>query len=372
VGEFSRKIIYFSVLISLLYLTNSGDLEKILDYAIGTKWSEPIVFFLKSNTQGLIVILLVTIYLDYIKENPNKKIGEIVNSLSIIKENINAIKTKQASTESVLNGLNEHIRIIREKEEDEIENIKKNIKKLYKIDNINGLINLLISKKPLYFDVSVYYEIRDHKTNHNLYNLYYRIDFTSSIKEYILAIVEYASLQSIISATSTRISDVLTIPAKKHEDQEYTKMINDKSCFSVIESSSDNYTIERGLVLTEIQKDHYKHYLNEIDERYYNDIVLYKCDLNDLKDPVRYSVKFPPLTMNKNDHYVYWTSDRLMFLKSITFDARDFSYENCRLNLHPLFACYKGDIPDMDRDNYFCFNINSWIIGGQGAIFSWR
>jgi len=62
-----RQIFYYGSILFIVISANTGHLETLLNASIGVAWSSPVVKFVIENSQGFLVILMLSIYFDYVR-----------------------------------------------------------------------------------------------------------------------------------------------------------------------------------------------------------------------------------------------------------------------------------------------------------------
>jgi len=352
-----RNLIYYSVIIVIIYLSNSGLLQSVLNAVVGIKWSDPIVNFIKINTQGLIIILLLSIYLEYIKK-PDDKILHLKSDL--LKELPNMIKQTLMAGGFISEGEDQAI-------------LTRILKAHYGEDvNVNNLANTVLSSRVFYTDVSVSNKLIGHKENPELYDLEYEIDFKASINEFVIALVCSSHLQDRISSSCTKINDVLVFSSQSSFVDNVNKIKNSEQSFRVVIESTEGLSNHRNCKFNEVNKNEYRNYLHDIHEDEFKNISLLRAKIPSDVKIINYLLSLT-FKMHKEDHYCYWVADRPMYLNKIGFDATQLNYKDKTVFIfQPFFMNLSGIIQNPSQSSIFSLDVHNWVVKGQGAFLTWR
>lgn len=354
-----KKFVYYALILLIIVGSNTGILESLLDAIVGVAWSKTIVDFLKLNTQGLIIILLLSIYLEYIREDPKKLLSK--NTVEDLGKEIKSMKGiiekdywTQIDSKSVL----------------------KNILQVHygNTSNVSNLISIITPQKCTYSNVSVLYELNDINDKTDLYQLKYQLRFRCNINEYLIAFVTSAFLQDKISAVCDKINDVFSLSDKNTMDDALSRISSGESSFRLIRQLKEGPTEQINYPIKKIERSMYPNYLDKIDTKEYENIQLFSCKINDdLGGIIGFIVSYN-FTMRKDDHYCYWVADRPMYLENLTFNATNFSMTPQTKFVFQPFVANFSELADeyYSTPAYHSIDIHNWIVKGQGVILTWR
>jgi hypothetical protein len=347
-----RKIMFYAILVIILVLSNAGLVAPLLNNILGMSTSNDLGIFLKQSSQGFIVIFVMTLYLDFIKSNDTGGCRFSADDARFLHK----ILSEKFNTN-----------------DNAIENVASSLKLIYNSKNVINLLDTVVNNS-YYKGVRVSYKIENHKSDICKYYLNYDIEFETNANEYIVAIAQNAFVQEMISNLCSGISDVITVPAIKGNIEAYEKHFAISNILKLIDYSDDGKTITRECEVEVVHKLYFGTYLHGIDKKNYDDIIILKYILNNRQNAwIRLHLTAPSIVMNKDDHYIYWVSDRPMFVEQIHIDASCFDFNgNANFNVQPLLVNYYALSPDLIDKKHICLNVHNWIAVNQGFIFSWR
>ena len=340
-----RKIVYYTLVIIIVWAVNSDKLEGLLDTLVGIQWSGPVISLLRNNTQGFLIILLLSIYIEYVGGWNNrqyfKKLNGKIDSLIDKSELVNVGKREDLTTI---------------------------VKRYYSTNDVAGLTNIIFDKKESYSNVSVLYRLRNSDVGEDYYSLRYEIEFNSNIKEFVFAFVHSASLQDSLSAESDKIGDIFVLSSPDSFKEEIERIIEyDAFNFNGLVKSNNGGDYVKGVVEKVNKNDYHKYIPNHYHDY---DVELFRVDTSAMT-AARFCYSFE-CTMSKSEHYLYWNADRPMLIDSIKVDATGFSFDSRKdFILNPCLVNGKQRVIDQDRDIY-TIRVNDWVVRGQGLVFSWH
>ena len=299
-----RQLIYYISLSALIILANTGDLEAILDAWLGIKWAAPIVEFIIKNNQGLVIILLVSIYFDYVKGGHKSNIQlhkKIDNIYSKINDDAKVKFKDRYAKKKFINQL-----LIEEYGENK---------------SINNLTSTILSDKPIYENVVVHYTLKDlNRDQFYLFN--YNIQFDALINKFIIGFVYSSDLQDKLSASANAISDIFTFSNKNFMEENLKKMLKEKTTLKYFKGLEDGTNQYVSCPFELIPKEDYRKYIDGSLSEKYDEIILVQARVGDkIKKRITLSHEF---IMRKDDHYCYWVADRPMYVGQVVFDCTKF------------------------------------------------
>lgn len=220
--------------------------------------------------------------------------------------------------------------------------------------------NSLFFERLAFDRVTVNLRLEDHPSNVDVLLYSYSLSFQYSGDELVFAIARSPSVQDEL-ANFSRISEVQVL-SDAFLSSTPTQHLRS---FSVSGAGGRLQTIKA------IPINQYPAYVPKITSKPGKDFMLYECDTSQLKMPLTLEMK--PISIPKNDPYIYWMADRLMYVECINVDiSRLTNFPRPRLILSPRIMGYssnsKGDLRSIGRTR---LEIYSWISYGQGVILAW-
>lgn len=352
--SFAKKYSFFFLLFVFITLINSSHLEPFLDNLIGISWSSGFVGFLKTNTQGFLVLFLISLYFEIIR---SKKTTAHFSSTEIFLSN------------GVVDVL-----------------AKIDIRNIFKIllgqfypknsanNDMDSLVDIVLPEKNIYTDVRVKYTLTDSETDESKYILKYEIEFTSNLNEYVIAIVAHSEIQERISNTCPKICDVITIPTLHSSFDDFQRIASQINITKIGKDSSGN-SIKTPLKLMQLtSKSQILKYTKGIsNDEIEKMIILFEKLNSNINDHSTILVSTPEIQLDKSDHYVYWIADRPMWVNCIEFDFSKFTFGGKKnFNVQPIIPSYKCCTNSTMTESKFTILIHNWLVNGNGIIFSWR
>lgn len=349
----NRAYVFFFLLSLLIIFINSPYITPALDCLMGVKWSKPIVTLLQANSQGLVVAFLIAFYWDVIRsKKPTIVFGENNITISNGVTDILAQFDTREVIKILLNGF---------------------FKKHKDNGNVNNIVDLIIPDKEIYTDVRIKYTLVDNANDPAKYVLDYEIEFTSKLKEYVLAVVTNPEMQCRISNNCSLVCDVITIPTLQYSDL-YSDDLLKKIDIHKISKDSSGQTRKTPLVMKRVTARDSQKYLTGIKKDDCESVLLFKAQISsDTEVPCTILLSTPEFELDKDDHYIYWVSDRPMWVNQIEFDVSKFTFDSRKkFNVQPLIVNYKINSNLNKTNDKVILWLHDWIGNGCGVIFSWR
>lgn len=354
-----RWFVFLGLVITLIVAANTTILATVLDALLGVTWSAPIVQFIKQNTQGLIVILLLSIYLEHVRPTRAER-GEIDRAVQGFRSELrrleNLIVTRNLETVSPQLVL---------------EQVLKN--RYGSAAQVANLVRTLLPEKHHYRDVSVNYTLIDDPADERLLTLQYELRFSARIEEFVVALVPSPVLQDAVCADGDRIHDVFTCSNSDNQRLNMQKLLGSSSAVRVITTGSSGVSSEVLCRFASVPQSELPKYLPSLAQDELGQIDLVRCVLPPESDDQRIITVAHEFSLCKDDHYCYWLADRPMFIERISFDVSRFMVaRTARFNVQPFMANCSVRSSRLASGPVFTIDVRNWLVKGQGAILSWR
>jgi hypothetical protein len=323
---------------------------------VGLEWSRAIFTFLKQNTQGLILLLLLEFYLEVIREDRTREtIQQGADRLS------NDIKSLGSNVRE------EAIRLT-----SDAELIEKALQRRYgTAANVASLVSTVLSNKPWYDDVYVDVTLEDSPEEPHRYRLSYHMVFTAAIDEFVVALTTKATVEETLLASSTLINRIY-VTSDRLGLEETIRAFADSVTLDV-GTVSPNSGTQVNRTLSRIPRKDYGRYVGTTKGLTAKDFVLLGVPLQGPPGSSRrLSVRLSFLH-NVSDHYWYWKAERPMFLRRITFDCSRFGKPGVRrFNLQPFLGGNDTAHVAERSPGKFVLPGEKWVVEDQGAMILWR
>jgi len=344
----TRKIVFYSCLFLFIIGINSGFFGTILDWLIGAAWSQSLTNILKQNSQGFVIIFAMCLYFDFAFKKSSAEISD------------DRIEITDGYFKNLI-----HL--------SPLKLLSRNLQIIYSDKSVGNLIDTVVGSKPIYKDVKVNFTLENHATDAMKYYLSYEIEFTADIVEYVIAVAAGQILQNQISNRCKKICDVLVLSSSEINYKDVLKGAGNIR-FSRLAKDYVGKTNETPLILKQVPAKEYKNYLPEIAESYYGDVVLLRVKIEKkARGNNTYILLSPPVIQNKSAHYIYWVTDRPMWVRHIEFNTSNFTFnEKKDIYVQPLLINYYNTDTNINANkNKFVLNVHNWVANGQGALLSW-
>ena len=347
-SENLKLIFYYLILIAIIVSINSGGFEIFLNWVVGVAWSKPIIDILKSSSQGLIILLLLSIYLNFVKNDSKKYMDKI--------KRIEDILTKSYWEKSDKKEILRNI-------------LKQKLGDRYDVSNI---ISSIFTEKIIYNDVELNFKLENISTNNDKYLLTTKQIFKAEISEFIFAFTHDVLIETTVKSICPKINDIFVFSDMESMKNITIDIINDKVSFICISKSNGGTTNSVSCPFLRIPNYKTKKYLGKFKIEKENDIVLIKAKIPKNCRDSYFKLQYI-YTMSKLDHYFFWTADRIQFLKTINIDVSSFSFSNKdRYIFQPFIMNMNLSSYNKNISDSFSLDIHNWVLNSQGFIFTWR
>lgn len=310
----------------------------------------PLLNFLQKNISDIIVILIITFFVDYrlSKESIIMKVDDV----DAVKRLLSDIKFYSDPNEA----------------------IKYHLQTLYG-SNINGISNILGNTKTIYFDAKVSIRMVECQNTDEFFYTQ-EIEFKCKSQNIYFAIVSTPDQQD--KAFNVDYIDEVFSLSKNNTSQSDALKYAEKIDVKVVKSDDKGFVRENAVQVQPATdrtvKDFYKKSMLTAADGVFvfvANISKYKADLNS-----RIIIKYPDATFSKDIPFTYWIVDRPVFLKEINIDAMQFSSDRqATISAMPFLASYTGttalkNIPAHVEPLRMI--VDSWCTYGQGVLITWR
>jgi hypothetical protein len=348
-----RLLSYNLVLIAGILLVQSSLFPKALNLAVGTEWSEGIVRFLRINTQGFIILLVVQLYLEGSRKN---RLEEYMIA-------------RAESTEARVAGL------VEEGSEEHLIAYALRRKLGGSGAEIESLVRVLLPDRPYFTETSVQFLFRGIPGDAEHYRLHYTLEFVAAIDEVLFAVASSPLVSESLFASIPALTEV-TMLQPGQELEPAARAIVQSVSVSVPRFTGDRSGGLLRLPLDPIEPAETMRYLPPGSSLKPTEFKLFRCGLG---GPPR-AAKRITIKMKRDtkiaENCLPWIADRAIFLKSVTFDYSAFP-ERDRYDfiVYPFFLANR-DAHEVQRDSdhadYVQFALNQWVTSGQGIMVTWQ
>jgi hypothetical protein len=333
-----RIVIFCSVVAAISILVQSPKLPVILDSALGgVSWSKGIVNFLKSQTQGLLLLIWLSLYLEFIgleksKDRERKEKEELFNLLEI------ALK---ASSPAVL--------------------FRQSLESQYGEEALaQQLTGSIIRPTPILKNFRVRSKVT--RSSNKNFNIELTYNYEAKIPRYIVALTD-EPLQAEALLSTGKFAEVFIVQ----------KTINNSPIlpFTVkcYRKTQDRVELLGNLNFSKLSNDEKKKLFTGTAELFEGKID--RVHLIKPTDTIQYTVVYTNIQESRYP-YTFWLSDRVLYLSHVEVDLSALGQEVYNLaRIHFFMATVESVAKETPSDGVWFFNLDKWLVNGQGFIVFW-
>lgn len=335
----TRILIFNAVLLALIIASQTGWLADALNATLGFHWAGGISKFMKDNTQGLVILLVLSWYADVIT-HPKETRG-----LSEMEQVLATSDGRALLKYSLKHGLGTDV-------------------------GTDTLAKSLLPARPYYFDttVSISLEPADRKPGYHVRD--YNIIFSTTMSELLFAITDYPKTTQIIFDEIPQIADVASLQGALNDTglDAASELIDSSVSISVIEDASSSSVRK---YLTAVPMNEGLRYLRPGSTLPAQSFRLFRCDLGAGSALRRVSLR-TRLLYGSSDPYDIWMVDRPIFVKWYDVDVSRFPQkQNFTFTLHPFLVGARNAQDAEYAPGRFHLEIENWLMPGQGLALTW-
>lgn len=355
--SFSMRKAVFFVIFAILLIILSWDVA--IDFVatqfliLTTVDLKPLLLKLKADLSGFYVAFLISLYI----ETFDKK-----NTFTVKSDDINKIKS---FSDTLIKFSDANSLVVA------------SLKKIYKDENIHSLARNVLPQKQIYRATSVKIRLIESKDDKNYFNYTHMVDMTIEKKYIICAITNSISCQDALFNIE-EIDEVYCDVGFNVNDNDYLENFVKNASFRQIVETDGGGISYHNLSSSVLNKNEKSRIIGKLAESIKKEIIMLKLTAPIISsfNNYRYDLHFPSTKFSKSIPFVYWVSDRVLFLDNIEVDGEQFcSQEKIAFSIMPFICGYN---PPFRLDALLCsdmpikLHINSWVCYGQGIVVAWR
>lgn len=343
----TRVVVFVGVLAIATALVQWSGLSSLLDDTLGIPWSKGIVSFLKTNTQGLVLLALITLFYEFIgfessREDTRERQRALFDLLDA----------------ALLSAPNSAL-------------IQYSLRREHDDPTAGALSRYLLSDRALLRDFSVSVRVEPYQDQ---FKVTITMQYKASLDRYIVALTS-DSLAVEPLTVARAVTETFVVPAELAEVvPNVVGSVVEISAVTINDvndaGSRDNLTFrpisdrKRRKVLRDagISQD-----IRAC--RLYVAHPLRDLRLPDRPTELQYGVRFS--TMRSRGH-TFWSSDRPLHVRSIEVDLSALTPRQIADAEVHLFVGTVGWAPSVEGNaGYWLFPLDRWIVAGQGVVIVW-
>lgn len=350
-GSRRWKVISFNVaIIAVTTAVHQRTLSRHLDEVVGFSWSTGLVDFLRINSQGLMVLVLLSLLFEFTRYDELKEY--LTSRDSQVEHQLTTMLLRQEPRSLVSYSI-ASFHAAPEAE-------------------VSSLTNMVAPKEAVFRDASMNVHLRrSDSSDFYWYDSEFR--FTTDQREILFAVTNRTTL---VDSLLTRVP--LLVEAWSHHDGRDLSQVSSTSDYvSIIESvrHSDGTVSDRLLKMTRVPAAQSLSYYSDGEPLPDSDVALFSYQFPREDWAREHSISLRMVSKcPTSDTYTYWIASRTMYLKQLSFDARDLLHADSRLQfcLHPCLGLHRTTDANEEASGRMRLYVNSWIVRGQGAFVTWK
>ncbi len=255
------------------------------------------------------------------------------------------------------------------------EAVKKQIARVYGRDDIKTLSEIIVPEAPAMYDVEAFLTLSRTNTQPAGIEYTYESSFQLDAKEYLVAITSN-TLAYQLAMEEPSITEIINVRDELLTQENLSSILQEtKLGAQGVDSQGRVFRNELELERVNDRRAATKLGKEDINA---NGLVyaLYRADLPTKNEMRASSLRFyfspPPIKFDETLHYIYWFSDRVIYVRSISIDLSGFlptdgNVMRIRTNMARAFL----QNFDERSQRKIKIDVNDWLVTGQGVIVSW-
>jgi hypothetical protein len=364
-----RRTAFFAAVVLLLVAIGQEWLHPVFAVILSDHSADDLQKYLSDNTQGLFIVLLVTLFFDVARARPEEQVlvtladdvrranDEIQTTLSAALDDLEQHSTREALELATPPRL-----------------VYTALSRIYgRTSQTQALVDALLPGLPLHKDVSVNHFLAAADERGRLWlNTEIKLTLTDA-SEYVAAYTSETPLGNMMSSLCTALNDVWVYPdpAALHVAVE-TAQSNHDTLRAVDLPDAGGGTAS--LPLVPVPAEEYAAYLAPISRELYSteSVVLLRASLPPTSESVRLVLQLRS-KIRIGDHFVFWKADRPTLLKGVSFDWSNWRpIPETRFSIRPFFRVGTPNFPVRAEQLRVSLDLDHWVLPGEGVILIWR
>lgn len=347
----SRVLVYFGSLLATVALINTPVPRIVVSAVLNPEAGDAVARSLGSVTKDLVLVLLISIYFEWVRTREQGELLRGVDSkLDRIREDMGNA-TAPAVRRLVFDSATSAELIATALERD-----------IPRAPDKSSLVSLMVQSRPVLRDVSM--ALRIERVDQTAVHAGTRIEVTMPSGQMLIAATPSVMHSTALSAACPNVFEVVSL-GRQSSFEEAAKAFGDTlECY--VESPS---RATRRVEFRKVPANALRKYLSPPVGMTVGDIVLFTADLGE-GDFVRVRYHYH-WSQDLDQRFVYWATDRPMFIRTITLDMRELVTRlECRVWVKAFLGGADSLVLDTS-DGHTSLSLDRWIVEGQGVAAIW-
>lgn len=348
-----KPLLFFASVITLLVLINTPAPRFVLSALFGGIVGESVGASLQGFTRDLFLLLLVSLYFEWFRSKDQGKSIETIEA--DVAEMKKALQAKNPST----------FRTLALESSDPEEMINVASRRLFKTDRgTESLVRRIAAPKTVYDEVSV--ELRTLDANLNNVLVFMSLELEAVLDEIYLGVTKQVEHTAALAASTFELFDILTIPGSSTLTDLQQSL---RAQIKLYHRDSSNKFSE--IPFIPIEKSLQKSIISPPPGMSHDDFILFRTPENihfTGRAKIRAEYRFE---MSLDEHFVYWCTDRPMFIRQLTVDANSVAATIGRPVRFQLFIGESETVPVDIVGSRLAVRVDRWVLDGHGIVAVW-
>lgn len=348
-----RTWLFFGLVIATIALINTPAPKVILSAVFDTAVGESVGNSLRGLTRDLFLLLLVSIYFEFIRAHIQAK------TLQAIEDDIRDVRTQIGTI------FPKRIQSLVLESADPRKMIEHAVRRLFKSDlEMHSVVSQLAPSKRIYKEVSI--ELESHQVTIKQVELTISINLEAELRNVYLGVTKRAEHTTALTNSELDFFDVITIPGDPElESAQEAIRAQLKFYFQDITKRS------KELTFISLSKTEQEALLSPPTGMTHDDFIVFRFPPNAMHaGPQKVRAKYK-LTIPYTEHFIYWCADRPMFVRQLTVDASSIaSFSGHQVRFQLFIAGSESTALDT-HESKLSIKPNKWLLDGHGVAAIW-
>src|SRR5438132_6603622 len=340
---------------------------------IGTDILSPAVDFVVTTTQGLVVILLLSIYFNYFdRPRIERELGEIRLRLPV------GFSQKVAHDHATLEKGLKQLTLDSVRRQAQALKVSEAVAERYpRALRTESLVNMILPGTPAPFvTTDILIRLQDLPGDGSYYKFtgtyrYYELEPSESETEYVAGIATNVDLAIKVQMERSIFKEVFHTSKLTQFPSVSTTLGLDLDSLQAEWRSADSPDPQFSKFRRIEDDDAIEKYLGRLKD-HAGEVQIYVATIG--RRASYASFRFTIVQeKNANAPFCQWQTYLPTYLRQFEFDAHDFTWKGTRPQFHwsPFFFASLGKVHDDIEKGAFKIPVHSWLVGGQGAVVLW-
>jgi hypothetical protein len=237
---------------------------------------------------------------------------------------------------------------------------------------LEQLAHLILPSRPVIDAAEVTIELTDADDPH-LYNLQLTSTISARPGRLYMALTPRATLSDLVVTMCPQVAEVFTCSSREDVQERAAEWAEaDRRLLTAVGKNAKGLTIREPLSLVGASKQEKKAIFKGLPASDIETMALLSADVPNISpnhELIPVEVELPSL-MRRGDQYCYWFADRPTFVRRIVIEWSDFTLPEEKAVR--LLSTIRTTAYEPSYSKKRCvYNIDGWLVAGQGVVVTW-